>query len=1731
MQRILLSFVSVCVVLAIGGVASAQVSTVAPTSHAFGDVAVGASDTFDFTITNDGAQPLDVTGITETGTGCVDFAVSPTTAMNIAADASATFTVTFTPTVRGARSCTFEIADDENPAAADTFAASGTGTGPAMVTSPLSLDCGSARASGGSTTCNINVSNPGEAPLTFSASVTSGGGDFSIPATTDVVVAAGGNTNVVVTFDPSATGPRTGEVTITGDGVGNPSDVVALSGTGTESILSPTPSGTLNIGSVSLGENATGLVTVDNTGDAALTITSMAITGTHAAQFSFGSQSCTGQTCNTDYQIDPGADFELVTIRCTPTQTGVLSATLTLTGDQDSGDNVIALACTGTAPELHVTPTSLAFGSRDIGATATTLSFTIANQATGTGSEPLEYTIAKTGTGAAAFTVAPACTTTCTANQGETDTIDVTFTPTARQSYAATLTITSNDPDEGSVQISLSGTGIGPLITQTAPVGGTLAFGAVDVGATSTAITATIQHTGDAGTSLDISSVSLVGTNANQFRITSGTTGAQAVAHNATASWQVVCEPTSTGSKTASLRIVSDALNSGTLNIPLTCTGQQAIFTFSPATGLDFGGVFVGDSSTLTVTITNSGNKNGTISSLMTSQAVFTAVPQGAALPRTLAPGGQLLVDVTFTPVNGTNFTNEVLSLSTDGNPPAIAVPLRGDGRTQGVDLQVVGEQDLAVDLGQVRVTTSVTRQVIVSNSGDTSYTLALPTSDDSDCVVDPVSPTTYPATIAGGGSATFDVVTTPSALAADQCVITITTNVGGGTVDMVTVDFVGVAPDVEVIDPPGMVLDYQVVDVDASQTQTITLRNTGTFPLTIGGCTLSGSSRFALAAPCAAPITVEVDASESFDVVFDPTVEAEESATLTFAVDALDFSQIQIQLAGIGVDQHIDLPATEYMFPDTFRNPDDDDVPTVDVLADNPLHPVTGEAAPTTVTMVVTAQDVADVFRVADAGPYTIDPGGRIAIPVEFRPTAAGVEFTGTVTIFNDTTGDPMAEVTVRGRGIDRNVGASPVVDFGTTGVGIPLRLGRALVVTNLDDSGESYVVRRVVLQGDGPFHIVGGEEARDLAAAGDVRYDVEFVPEEPGEFRVYADIYLDNDDEAHVAVVELTGTAVPVEVGGGGGCQASRGGAGAAAVVVVALALALLGLARRRAPAALALLVALALAAPARAERTRNIELSTFAPAPATEVDGFTIESPRIGVSGAWAISLGFDRATNVLTVGSPDIEMTDVPVSTRVALRAGFAYAFLDAFEAGLRVPFYQQAGSDPQFSGLAPADGGALGDVAVHGKARLLDTGALAMAAAVDVTLPTATEDQFAGVDGPSGHVRALLGWRGGRLGATTNLGFVARQPGDLGDIRQGNALTYGAGTSYRALERLWVVGEAFGSIGMGSAGDGVQQLEGVLGVRYEIGDAVGVSLGGGRGILTGIGSPDVRAFVLVDVAPRARAAGPLIVREPAPPRDTGDDDGDGVVNADDECRADAEDADGFQDGDGCPDLDNDGDGLPDDADTCPLEPEDVDGLDDVDGCVDRDNDKDGIADLDDKCPNEPEDMDGYLDNDGCDEPDNDRDGIPDVIDQCALEPETINGKQDDDGCPDVGESLVMVMPDRIEIFEPVKFDGTSARLSKKSANVLGQVAATLRANRDFVRVRVTVHVHPRGSGDQALSEKRANAVREWLLQWGIEPERIEHRGLGSSRPLAPKSQKGAAQLNDRVEFIILEKAVK
>jgi outer membrane protein OmpA-like peptidoglycan-associated protein len=131
----------------------------------------------------------------------------------------------------------------------------------------------------------------------------------------------------------------------------------------------------------------------------------------------------------------------------------------------------------------------------------------------------------------------------------------------------------------------------------------------------------------------------------------------------------------------------------------------------------------------------------------------------------------------------------------------------------------------------------------------------------------------------------------------------------------------------------------------------------------------------------------------------------------------------------------------------------------------------------------------------------------------------------------------------------------------------------------------------------------------------------------------------------------------------------------------------------------------------------------------------------------------------------------------------------------------------------------------------------------------------------------------------------------------------------------------------------------------------------------------------------------------------------DNDGDRIPDVRDRCRDAAETVDGFQDDDGCPDLDDDADGIPDELDQCRNDAEDKDGFEDDDGCPDPDNDQDGVPDARDTCPTTAEDKDGVRDGDGCPDPDDDADGVPDVDDQCKDQVEDKDGFQDEDGCPE------------------------------------------------------------------------------------------------------------------------------
>jgi outer membrane protein OmpA-like peptidoglycan-associated protein len=126
-------------------------------------------------------------------------------------------------------------------------------------------------------------------------------------------------------------------------------------------------------------------------------------------------------------------------------------------------------------------------------------------------------------------------------------------------------------------------------------------------------------------------------------------------------------------------------------------------------------------------------------------------------------------------------------------------------------------------------------------------------------------------------------------------------------------------------------------------------------------------------------------------------------------------------------------------------------------------------------------------------------------------------------------------------------------------------------------------------------------------------------------------------------------------------------------------------------------------------------------------------------------------------------------------------------------------------------------------------------------------------------------------------------------------------------------------------------------------------------------------------------------------------------------------------------------------------------------------------------------------------------------------------------------PKPARSLVSVTAKRIAIKQQVQFVQGSADIAPASNTLLSEIADVLLRNREIGRVEVQGHTDNSGSEDvnRDLSQRRANAVRDWLIKAGVSADRLTAVGHGSSRPLAPNITAQNRARNRRVELVILE----
>jgi len=241
----------------------------------------------------------------------------------------------------------------------------------------------------------------------------------------------------------------------------------------------------------------------------------------------------------------------------------------------------------------------------------------------------------------------------------------------------------------------------------------------------------------------------------------------------------------------------------------------------------------------------------------------------------------------------------------------------------------------------------------------------------------------------------------------------------------------------------------------------------------------------------------------------------------------------------------------------------------------------------------------------------------------------------------------------------------------------------------------------------------------------------------------------------------------------------------------------------------------------------------------------------------------------------------------------------------------------------------------------------------------------------------------------------------------------------------------------------------------------------------------------------------------------------DSDGDGVYDGLDQCpdtpKGEKVDAKGCS-------MDSDGDGVKDGPDQCPDTPRGA--TVDAKGCP-TDSDGDGVYDGVDRCPNTPRGT--KVDAKGC-PLDSDGDGVTDDKDRC---PDTPRGTQvDANGCPPPPPPPPAAIPERgmTLVLEGVNFEYDSAKLTAGSAATLDKVAASLI---EHTEAKIEIDGHTDSKGNDAynlkLSQRRAQAVKEYLVSKGVNEAQLTAQGYGEKQPVASNdTEEGRAQ-NRRVEL--------
>ncbi len=322
-------------------VGSASVS-LSPVSLSFAGQNTGTSSAAQaVTFTNSGTAPVSISSVSFTGAVPADYSQSNNCGSSVAVGAKCTISVIFTPTATGTRTASLSIADNAT-GSPQTVPVTGSGVvppaSPTISVGPASLTFTGTSVGVAGAAQAVTVKNTGTVSVTIS-SISVSGGDFSSTTTCGASLAAGLSCTVSVVFKPTTAGTRTGSLSVADNATGSPQQV-SLTGTGAVAAPKVTLSpASLTFASTTVGTGATAQkVTMTNTGTAAMTVSSIKLSGTNAADFAQTNTCGTGLAANASCTIS-------VTFR--PVAKGSRGASVSIADNVAGSPQIVSLSGAG----------------------------------------------------------------------------------------------------------------------------------------------------------------------------------------------------------------------------------------------------------------------------------------------------------------------------------------------------------------------------------------------------------------------------------------------------------------------------------------------------------------------------------------------------------------------------------------------------------------------------------------------------------------------------------------------------------------------------------------------------------------------------------------------------------------------------------------------------------------------------------------------------------------------------------------------------------------------------------------------------------------------------------------------------------------------------------------------------------------------------------------------------------------------------------------------------------------------------------------------------------------------------------------------------------------------------------------------------------------------------------------------------------------------------------------